>query len=320
MFKFRILTIALAGTALAAAPAQAGGLLGGAGDCLCQAVGGLIGGGAPGGGLLGNGSVVGNVTGSISNGVNGALSVDKSFDRRNGSASANAGLAGTVHSVANAAVGAEGLGKSIGLAGSSTTDGAISKQVGLAVQGVGTDHARGPAGSVSGTANAAVNQTLAVTREHGTGSGSGSVNGTLNGTVNKTLAVTKGHGAGSGGGSASGTLNGAVNKTLAVTKGHGAGSGGGSANGALNGTVNKTLAVTKGSGGGSATGSLDGAVNKTLAVTKASSSRSDAKASGKPPTSASSKRADASASSKQASRKGQGGRYPHEQGYWTNNQ
>ena len=44
MFSPKFIVLALGSSALAAVPAQAGGLLGGgAGNCLCQAVGGLLG-------------------------------------------------------------------------------------------------------------------------------------------------------------------------------------------------------------------------------------------------------------------------------------
>ena len=197
MFKTRFIIFALAGSALAAVPAQAQLLGGNAGQCLCQAVGGLLGGG-PGGGLIGNGSIVGNVTGSINKTLD--VTVSRSFDRRTGSASANAGLAGTVHSVANATVGANGLGKSIGLAGSSSTDASANKQAGIGITGVGTNHAKSLAGQVSGTANAVVSKT------HGSPDGQGgskSLTGSLASTTNGVLAITKSRGA-SGGQSSSG--------------------------------------------------------------------------------------------------------------------
>jgi hypothetical protein len=71
MHNMKFLVLALGSTALAAVPAQADGLLGGsAGNCLCQAVGGLLGGGQianpPSRHTTGKGSIVGNVTGSVS--------------------------------------------------------------------------------------------------------------------------------------------------------------------------------------------------------------------------------------------------------------
>jgi hypothetical protein len=59
MFKTKILTIALMGSALIAAPASAQLLGGNAGGGVGGMVSGTLGGGAN-GGLLGNGSIVGN--------------------------------------------------------------------------------------------------------------------------------------------------------------------------------------------------------------------------------------------------------------------
>lgn len=131
----RYFAVALASTSLAAVPAQAGGPLGAAGSCLCNAVGGLFGSGVPsapsaggpgnavtgavgrvsGSGLGHHGSIGGSVTSS----VNGTLGVttSRSIDRRNGRVAGNVGLAGTVSNVSNATIGAHGLSKNIGLAG-----------------------------------------------------------------------------------------------------------------------------------------------------------------------------------------------------------
>ena len=210
MFSLRILTMALAGTGLAATPAQAQGLLGGAagaGDCLCSAVSGLLGGvnGPAGHGI---GGVAGSITGSVSKTLD--VTANRSIDRRNGNVGAGAGLAGTVHSVANGNLGANGLGRSVGLAGSIDNGASIDKTVGIAVQGVGTNHVRSLAGQASGTAKAAASKAISVTRGPGNGAG---VSGTLDAAVSKTLSVTGGNGAGA----VSGTLDAMASKTLNVT-------------------------------------------------------------------------------------------------------
>ena len=246
MSKTKFAMLALAGPLLAAVPAQAQ-LLGGAGDCLCQAVGGLLG-GAPGGGLLGNGPIVGNVTGSVTKTLD--VAVTRSIDSRGGSASANAGITGSVSSVANAAVGANGLGKSIGLAGSSSTHSSANQQAGIGIAGVGTNHVGSLAGQVGGAASAVV------TKTHGGEVGNGSLTGTLNAATSNALAVTKSHG-GSGhqGGSSSsivGTLNSASNAAVNLTKTHGSsGPGGGgskSLTGSLNSAANGAVSLTKAGG------------------------------------------------------------------------
>ena len=116
MFNRKRLAIALAGSAIVVAPAQAQ-LLGGGSGSLGGAVSGALGGSgnASGGGLLGSGSIVGNATGAIDNSLSGSVTSRRSVDTGNGNASANAGLAGSVSSVASSAVGADGLGNSIGL-------------------------------------------------------------------------------------------------------------------------------------------------------------------------------------------------------------
>ena len=123
MFSTKQIALALGGTALAAVPAQAGGLLGGGGgNCLCQAVGGLLGNapniGKPSSGTSGRGSIVGNVSGSVSKSLN--LTAKRSISRRNGSFGGHAGLAGTVNGLAGAIVKVNGISKSVGLAGSAT--------------------------------------------------------------------------------------------------------------------------------------------------------------------------------------------------------
>ena len=160
--------------------------------------------------MIGNGSIVGNVSGSLNKTLD--VTVNRSVNPRSGHASANAGIAGSVNSVANATIGADGLGKSIGLAGSSSTDGSISKQVGLTADG---SHAHSIADQVQGTAHAAVSKTLSLTKE-GAGHGGGSVNGTLDAAVSKTLSITHGNGGNGAGGSIDGTLGGTVNNPWSI--------------------------------------------------------------------------------------------------------
>lgn len=253
MAIIRILAIALAGSSLAAVPAQAGSLLGGgAVGCLCNAVGGLLGSGVPSVPSIGNpGSTVsgvvnratgsglsrnGSISANVSNSVNGALGVttSRSIDRRHGAVNGNVGLAGTVSSVSNAALGAQGLGKNVGLAGSSSTSGSINKQIGLGLNGVGTNHVHSLAGQVAGSVGAVVSKT------HSTGPGTqGSLTATVNSAANAALAVTKSHGGSAGGqpGSSSltATLGNTANGALAVTKNHGGASNGNSGPGLPNG-------------------------------------------------------------------------------------
>ena len=210
MLTLRLFAIALAGTGLAAVPAQAQGLLGGvagAGDCLCSAVSGLLG-GAHSPASHGLGGVTGSITGSVSKALD--VTASRSIDRRNGNVGAGAGLAGTVHSVASGTLGAEGLGRSVGLAGDVDNGASINKTVGLSLQGVGTNHARSLAGQVSGTASTVASKALSVTRQ---GNGAG-VNGTLDAAVSKTLSVTGGNGAGA----INGTLDAMAGKTLNITR------------------------------------------------------------------------------------------------------
>src|SRR4030095_9815522 len=74
----------------------------------------------------------GSITGSVSNSVSGALggTSGRSIDRRNGTVAGNVGLAGTISSVTNATVGANGLGKSVGLAGRSSNSRSVKQQAG----------------------------------------------------------------------------------------------------------------------------------------------------------------------------------------------
>ena len=72
MANMRILAIAFASSALVAAPAQAGGLLSGGGNCLCQAVGGVLGSGAPGVPAVSN--PAGTITGTLSRANGSGLS------------------------------------------------------------------------------------------------------------------------------------------------------------------------------------------------------------------------------------------------------
>jgi hypothetical protein len=236
----RIMAIALASSSLAAAPADAGGLLGGgAANCLCNAVGGVLGSGAPGaphigspGGLIrGTGSGLsrqGSIAGSVSNSVNGTLGVttSRSINRRNGQVNGNVGLAGTVSNVTNATLGAQGLGRSVGLAGSSSTNGSVNKQVGVGLAGIGTNQLRSVAGHAAGSVNAVIGSS----RDMAQG-GSASLAGTVNGTANAVLAKSHGGDQGSGSQSLSGTLSSTSNGALAITKSHG---GSGNSSGAGN--------------------------------------------------------------------------------------
>ena len=137
MANIRILATAIVGSSLAAVPAHAGGLLGGgAANCLCQAVGGVLGGGAPTisrpdrsvTGILSRGTGQRRqVSGSITNSVNGALGVTaaRAAGRNHGRSIAGVGLAGTVSSVTRTAVGGQLLNKGIGLAGTSSAQGSV---------------------------------------------------------------------------------------------------------------------------------------------------------------------------------------------------
>jgi hypothetical protein len=258
MSKTNYLMLALAGSALPAVPAQAQllGGLGGGGDCLCQAVSGVLGSvGSPNGGLIGNGSIVGSVTGSVNKALD--VTVNRSIDPRGGSGSANAGIAGSVSGVANAAVGANGLGKSIGLAGSSSTDASANKNAGLSVSGIGTNHAKSLAGQAGGAATAIIG------KAHGEGQGaSSSLTGAAHAATNNALSVTKSHGGSGGeGGSKSltGTLNSASNGAVNLTKRHGSsgeqGRSGASLAGSLNSTANGALSLTKAAGASGGQGS-----------------------------------------------------------------
>lgn len=170
MPRTQFIAMALTGTALAATPASAGVLGGGAANCLCQAVQGLTVGtpakatsivrGTRGIGQAGlvrvgphaGGTIGGNVTSSVKSSL--SLSVDRSVDRRSGNMKASAGLIGKVHGGAVGAANFNGPGRSVGLAGRSSTQGSINSGAGLAVTGLGTNHAHGLAGNVGGTVNA----------------------------------------------------------------------------------------------------------------------------------------------------------------------
>lgn len=191
MFHSKIFATALLGTVFAAAPAHAQLLGGSAGGGLGGAVSGALGGG------LGNGSIVGNTTGGLTNAVTGSLNTSRSVDRRNGSASANAGLVGSVSSVANAATGASGLGQTIGLAGSSSADGSASGNAGLGVQAIGTDQVANSVGAVrertttvAGNAQGRATSEIRTGRDRASalagtvmGSGNASASGSANGTA-----------------------------------------------------------------------------------------------------------------------------------------
>lgn len=211
MFRTRIIAITLASTVLAAAPAHAGGLLGGSG------LGGLISGptNAADCGPAGvNGvSAAGRATGS----VNGALGVTANRTGSGRHSQINVGLAGSVNSVANAAAGANGLGRSVSLAGSSSTHAAVNKQAGVGLAGVSGNRGIGLAGKVNHATGAA----LAVTRGTGNAGSSRSVNATLDTATNAALAATKSHGNVGNDRSVKATLDSATNVALGVTKSHG---------------------------------------------------------------------------------------------------
>jgi len=167
MPRTQFIAMALAGTALAAVPANAGGLLGGgASNCLCQAAPrlsgsssstkatangrGIRGARQPGmisGGPRGSRAINGNVTSSVNSALN--LTVVRSIDRRSGHMGANTGLAGKVSNDTGGAVNLIGAGRSLSLAGKSSTRASPNKRVGLTVTGLGTNHAHGLAGKVA---------------------------------------------------------------------------------------------------------------------------------------------------------------------------
>jgi hypothetical protein len=167
MYSSRFIMVALAGTALAATPAAAGGLLGGGTTgCLCNAVGGVLRGAPSGSPSAGNvpsthRSVGAAASGSVSKSLN--ITLTRSIDRHNGSIGMGAGLAGTVNSVAGATVRANGVTRTIGLAGSASSH----NQAALSVQGIGTNHARSLAGTVKTTTRDVLGKV------HGGGNGNG---------------------------------------------------------------------------------------------------------------------------------------------------
>lgn len=158
MFRINYLALALAGTALAAIPVSAGGPRGRtAGNCLCQTVSGLTGGKSLAGGRtlgrgpaghsglirsgqIGNRMIRGNVTGSVSK----ALGVTASRSANRHGKSASLGMAGTVTGAANAAGSISGVGRGIGLAGTSLTKGSTGTAISQSVGGLGTGHGRPP--------------------------------------------------------------------------------------------------------------------------------------------------------------------------------
>jgi len=167
MPRTQFIAMALAGTALAAVPANAGGLLGGgAANCLCQAAPrlsdssspakatangrGIRGARQPGMvsvGPRGSRAINGNVTSSVNSALN--LTVVRSNDRRSGHMGANTGLAGKVSNDSGRAVNLIGAGRSLGLAGKSSTHASANKRIGLTVTGLGSNHAHGLAGKVA---------------------------------------------------------------------------------------------------------------------------------------------------------------------------
>jgi hypothetical protein len=149
MSRNQFLAVALAGTALVAVPALAGGPTSGAKQ---RAATGLLAPTAHGVALpttrssrvVNNRTIRADVTGSVSKAV--GLTVNRSADRRRGSARTAIGLAGKVDGASSASVGANGVGKSVGLAGRVSTD----QRAVLNVRGLGA-HNRALAGTVHGT-------------------------------------------------------------------------------------------------------------------------------------------------------------------------
>ncbi|MDV3258253.1 MAG: hypothetical protein LOX97_10840 [Sphingomonas sp.] len=228
MTRTRYLMLAVTASALAAAPAHAGGLLGG----------GLT---AP---VIGNGSIVGNVTGSVGKSLE--LTTSRSIDPRGGS-NITAGVAGSVSSVAGAAAGANGLGQSIGLAGSSSTNASAEKEAGIGVPGIGATPVRALAGNVRGAANGS-GSALA-----GAGSSAAAVAGSAGAMIGATAAgaMTSGQqvsafpGGISGSGSLAGTVSSAANGM--VSAGSPVGENGQvSLGGALNSAASGALAAAGG--------------------------------------------------------------------------
>lgn len=224
MSKTRYMMLAVTTAALAALPAHAGGLLGG----------GLT---AP---VLGNGSIVGNVTGSVGKSLE--LTTSRSIDPRGGS-NLTAGVAGSVSSVAGTAVGANGLGQDIGLAGSSSTNASAEKEAGIAVPGVGAAPVRSLAGNVRGAADGTGSGLAGATSSVGQAGGSvgaivgASAAGAL--AAGQQVAANPGvNGSGSLAGTVSSVANGAVSAGQAV-----GGEGQASLAGALNSAASGALAV-----------------------------------------------------------------------------
>src|SRR5262245_25260256 len=130
MLNSKILAIALAGSALAAVPAQAGGLLGGGSGGLNVVPSGALG--------------SANCLCEASRSATGLVTNNSNILRATTSGHRRASVAGSVSSVSNAVVGVNGAGRSIGLAGSSSTGASISKQIRLG--GLGHGRAIGLAG------------------------------------------------------------------------------------------------------------------------------------------------------------------------------
>jgi len=172
MRRTQFIAIALAGAALAAAPTNAGGLLGGGvANCLCQAAPGLAAGGSGakatsiGRGIRGTGqrgivsggprsssrAIGGNVTGSVNSTLN--VTVARSIDRGSGHMTANAGLLGKVRGGTARAGNFNGVGRSVGLAGRTSTQGSINSWAGVAATGLQAKHTHGLAGKPTSTLN-----------------------------------------------------------------------------------------------------------------------------------------------------------------------
>ena len=137
--KTRLLVAAalLAGVATMPAHCQLLGRAGGLGN-----VGGTLSNGV--GGTAG----LGRTTGSLSNNVTGSggVTASKSIDPRSGKVGADAGLAGTISHGTDAAIGNDALAGSVATSGTTTID----RSAGTSAQLIGTDRV---AGTVAGARN-----------------------------------------------------------------------------------------------------------------------------------------------------------------------
>ncbi len=226
MSTTRYLMLAATASMLAAVPAHGGGLLGG----------GLT---AP---VLGNGSIVGNVTGSVGKSLE--LTTSRSIDPRGGS-SLTAGVAGSVSSVAGAAASANGLGQNIGLAGSSSTNASAEKEAGIAIPGLGAAPVQSLAGNVQGAANGTGSALAGVTSNAGqAGASVGAIaGGAASGALAAGQQVTASPGAVNGSGALAGTVSSVADGTVSAGTPVG-GQGQASLAGAISSAASGALATT----------------------------------------------------------------------------